>query len=245
MDGYEIDLSTTEIRLFESPRLAVPFEVEVHRNTNVVQSLLRGLGQPATEHELEPRHILRLVARIALTGQMLPPLSVLGSPGVSVPLTEHDILRLGLALSKLEKFPTEKEYEKGSPYLELRSVVENILEVSHTDLVIRGGKAREQEEFEIKSLSSALAEYQLPYSMSPDLSFSSFVDLLSKNKKVFAFPQSANYLLGSSAIAAAYQIAIVGNPIVAIQLAGAGAVAYVVIKFGAAIGKRIDRIFES
>jgi hypothetical protein len=241
----EFSLRSTEIRRFESPEFAVPFEVECSQDDDVVERISSQFGKPVFADELAAEHVMRLISRLALTGNPIPPLGIASGPGGVLPLDMNDIFRLGLSLSGLEKFPTRQEYDDGSAYLRARAIVEGSLNVSHIHLEIREGEEREAAENAIVSLSQLLGSYEIAYGRSPQLGFVKFVELLEKNRKVFAFPAAGNLLLGTTAIGAAYQIAILANPVLAIQLAAGGAAAYVLIKFGAAVGKRLDKLMRS
>lgn len=239
----EFEISTIETRRFSSPHLAIPFEVQSETSEKIIESLSSILGEPVIHRELEAEHILRLVSRIAVTGELFPPLSVNRGEG-PVPLSARDALRLGLDLSRFERFPTTQDYEEGSEYRAVRDRIEEILELEHIHLEIRGGGRREQEEERIMAFNKTIADYQIAYSMSPQLGFAPFIELLKKNKGVFAFPKSGNLLLGASALGAAYQIAIMTNPILAIQLAAGGAAAFVILSFGAAMGQEMKHLFR-
>lgn len=242
----EFEISTIETRQFRSPQIAVPFEVQSEDNGKVIEGLSSFLGEPVIHRELEAEHILRLVSRIAVTGEILPPFSV-NRPFGTISLNTRDVFRLGLDLSRFERFPTSRESQEGSEYSEylaVRQRVEEILELKHIDLEIREGKRRDQEEERISAFSKTIANYQISHARSPELGFETFVQLLKNNKGVFAFPASGNMLLGASALGAAYQIAIMANPVLAIQLATGGGVAYVILRFGAAMGQEMGRFFR-
>ena len=134
----DFELATIEIRRFESPQIATPFEVEFHQDSSLLESLSKTFGEPVENRALDAEHILRLVSRIAITGAMVPPLSVNRSSGPVV-LNSRDVLRLGLELSRVELFPTKEDYEGASPYLVVRQLVEEALQLKSIQLEIREG----------------------------------------------------------------------------------------------------------
>jgi hypothetical protein len=235
----EFSIETVECRRFDSSEFATPIELEFHRSPRWAESMQRGRISNET---VAGDALTRLAARTALTGSMLPPLSIFRGPGEPVSLDHIDVFSLSLEIAKFGPVPTTEDYTPGSGYLELRSVVERSLGIQHIRLGLRGGERWSQVEERVELLSKQLGAYSVALSGSPTLELQKFAQLISKNQKIFAFANAENTLLGATAVGSAYQVVVVGDPVLAVQLAMGGASCYVVLKFGAAVGKTMERI---
>lgn len=237
----EFLIETVECRRFDSSEFATPIELEFHRNPRWSDLLRTGRTLLVSDEAVAGHALIRLTARIALTGAMLPPLSILRGREEPVLLDDNDVFSLSLAIAKFGPVPATEDYTAGSRYLELRSVVERSLGVQHIHLGIRENERWSRVEGRIESLSRQLGEYSIALSESPELSFQKFVELISRNKRIFGLASSTNTLLSATALGSAYQV-VLGQPVLAVELAAAGASAYIVLKFGAAVGKKIEQI---
>lgn len=186
--------------------------------------------------------LTRLTARIALTGAMLPPLSMFEGPGQPTILYRNDVFSLALAIAQFGTIP--KDYSDRDRYAAFESVVQRSIGQQPIYVDLPRGNRWLQVEDRVESLSQHLGEYSIALAGSPELSFQKFIELVGRNKRIFGFASGANTLLGATALASAYQV-VLGQPLLAIELATAGAAAYVVIKFGAAVGRKVEHIVGS
>jgi len=242
----DIRIDTIEIRQFVSPLFKAPIEVEFHRNPPWKEMLSYATTFSTKEKQIDGAAILHLAARTAITGLTVPPISIFQHPGEHVLLDEQDIFDLSITIAKFsaehDGIPTSDDHSDA--YLSLRSKIEDVLGLQHTHLGIRSSKRRESEERQIEAVAHQLGEHAIAFSSSPDLSFQKFIEIVGKNRNVFGFSASADVLLGSSALSSAYQLAIAANPVLAIELASAGASAYMILKFGAAVGKKVEQLIR-
>ena len=232
----EINISTVETRRFSSPAFLASVEVEFHRRALWLDSFY-----PARSEQVEGSVLARVVARAAVTGALTPPLVLFERSGMPVVLDYRDTVDVALAVASIGRMPPEGDYPDGITILRLRETLESSLGLKLSHLALRG-RHREADEAKIELVAGQLSDYSIPVSHSPELSFAKFAELLAKNRRIWGFTFGADTLLGTTALASAYQLAISANPILAIELAAAGATAYLVLKFGAAVGKRIEEL---
>ncbi len=241
MNDYQI--KTVESRRFDITGAVSPIEVEFHKEPRWAVEL-GDIGIVSRESLVDGLALARYSSRTALTGSALPAMTIMQPPGEPAPLAPSDLLDLSLLVASFGRMPTEMDYSDGSRYLALRAAIEARLGLQHIHLGIRGGERQIELETAVEQVAMRLAEHSLAFSQSPDLGFLKFVDLIKKGGRVFTFSAGADTLLGASALASAYQLAMLSNPVVAIQLAAGGAAAYVVLKFGRAVGKKIDHLIQ-
>lgn len=241
MSKYQIE--TVESRRFDISGAVSLIEVEFHKEPWWAVKL-ESISIASREPLVDGLALARYSARIALTGSALPAITIMQGPGEPTPLTPPDLLDLAMLVASFGRLPTETDYSEGSRYLALRAAIEQRLDLQHIHLGVRGGERQMELENAVEQIALRLAEHSLPISQSPDLGFLKFVELIKKGERIFTFSAGADALLGSSALASAYQLAMLSNPVIAVQLAAGGAIAYVVLKFGEAVGKKVEQLIE-
>lgn len=239
----EMILNTVETRRFYSNNFLVPMEVEFHKHPPWADSV--SAGYEINVDNVQGIHLIRLASRIVTTGSALPPISIFESHLVPIALSFHDVMRLAVALAAFGRFPTAPSYGSGDGDItKIIELVRSTLENEYVNLNFRYGSHRVAEEDNIETVTQHLTGYSIALSSSADLSFLKFVEVLDKKQRIFSYPNAGHTLLGASAFGSAYQLAIAANPVFAIEVALAGSVSYLVLKFGAAIGKKLDEIIE-
>jgi hypothetical protein len=240
----EIQIHTVETRRFHSKDFRLSIELEFHKNPPWAAALPERAAAPA-DLELDGTAFARLASRVALTGSALPPLSFSSSAWGEpwpVPFSEQDLFNLSLVIAAFGRLPTDRHEE--SLRLNLRAKILRYLDLDDGfDVVLKTGRRFAEQEERINTLAAQLGAYSIALSRSPTLSFESFIGLVSKYKRVFTFSRAADALLGTAALSSAYQIANV-NPVLAIELAAAGSVAYVILKSGPIIEGHLRRFWH-
>lgn len=241
MNEYQI--KTVESRRFDIAGAVSPIEVEFHKEPQWA-SALDGVGIVSRESMVDGLALARYSSRTALTGSALPAITIMQGPGEPAPLAPSDLLDLSFLVASFGRIPTKTDYSDGSRYLALRTAIEARLGLQHIQLGVRGGERQIELETAVEQVAMRLAEHSLAFSQSPELGFLKFVELIKKGGRVFTFSAGADTLLGATALASAYQLAMFSNPVIAVQLAAGGAAAYVVLKFGGAVGKKVEQLIQ-
>jgi hypothetical protein len=236
-------IKTVESRRFDVSGGVSPIEVEFHKEPRW-RAELEGISIASREPLVDGLALARYSARIALTGSALPAITIMQGPGEHAPLAPPDLLDLAFLVASFGRLPTEMDYSEGSRYLALRAAIEQRLDLQHIHLGVRGGERQMELESAVEQIALRLAEHSLAFSQSPELGFLKFAELIKKGGRIFTFSAGADALLGASALASAYQLAMLSNPVIAVQLAAGGATAYVVLKFGGAVGRKVEQLIQ-
>jgi hypothetical protein len=237
-------IRTVESRRFDITGAVFPIEVEFHKEPRWAAEL-EEISIASREPLVDGLALARYSARVALTGSALPALTIMSAPGEPTPLTTPDLLDLAFLVAAFGRVPTEEDYSEGSRYLAFRAAIERRLELKHIHLAVRGGERQIELENAVEEIALRLAEHSLAFSKSPEIGFARFIDVISKNSKIFSFRQGTDILLGATALGSAYQLAIMSSPVVAVQLAAGGASAYLVLKFGRAVGNKVEQLIQN
>lgn len=240
MSDYQI--RTVESRRFDIVGGVAPFEVEFHKQlpwAAELESIPSVSGEPLADGLA----LARYSVRIALTGSALPPITIMIGPGEPAPLAPADLHDLAFLIASFGPMPSEVDYSDASRYLLLRAAIEERLGLTHIHLGLRGGRRQRELEDAIEQIAPTLADYSLAFAQSPEIGLLKFAELIQRGGRIFTFSGGADRLLGGAAVVSAYQLA-TGAPVLAIQLAAGGAAAYVVLKFGHAVGRKVEQLIE-